>query len=57
MQKRLNIVRDQKNYWKLSATPLVMITKQQIRNDYINKITLKTDEKKIKYYQISKKLL
>ena len=57
MQKRLNIVRDQKNYWKLSATSLVMITKQQIRNDYINKITLKTDEKKIKYYQISKKLL
>ena len=34
-----------------------MITKQQIRINYMEEISLKSDAKKIKYYHISRKLL
>ena len=40
------------NYCKLSGNFLVMITKQQIRNNYIEEIIMKSDAKKIKYYQM-----
>ena len=39
----------------LSANSLVMITKQQIRINYIEEISIKSEAKKVKYYQISKK--
>ena len=34
-----------------------MITKQQIRINYMEEISLKSDAKKIKYYHISRTLL
>ena len=43
-----------KNYCKLLGNFLVMITKQQIRTNYIEEIIMKSDAKKMKYYQISK---
>ena len=51
------MIRHQKNYCKLVSNSLAMITTQQIRIHYIEETTIKSDEKKIKYYQISKKLL
>ena len=36
---------------------LAIIAKQEIRINYIEKISIKTDAEKIKHYQISKKLL
>ena len=57
MPKREIIIRYQKNYCKLSANSLAMITKQQIRINYIEEISVKSDAKKKKYYHISKKLL
>ena len=43
----------QKNYGKISAKSLTMITKQPIRINYIKEITIKNDAKKNEYYQIS----
>ena len=34
-----------------------MITKQEIKNKYIDKIQIKGNPKKVKYYQLSEKLL
>ena len=48
-------MRYQKNYGKLSANSPTMITKQQIRINYQEEISIKSDAKKIKYYQFSKK--
>ena len=45
-----------KNFSKLSANFLVMTTKQQIRINYIEEISIKSGAKKINYYQICKKL-
>ena len=56
-QKISNIIRYSKNYWELSANSLPMSTKQQIRINYIEAICMKIDAKKMKHYQISKKLL
>ena len=56
MPKRENIIRHQKNYCKLPANSLAMITKQQIRIIDIEEISLKSDEKNI-YHHLSKKLL
>ena len=41
-----------KNYLKLLDNSLVMITKQQRRINYIEEIIIKSDAKKMKYYQI-----
>ena len=49
-----NIIKYQKNYSKRSANSLIIITKQQITISYIEEISIKSDAKKIKYYQISK---
>ena len=35
---------------------MAMITKHQIRINYLKQISIKSDAKKIKYYQIPKKL-
>ena len=56
MQKKQKIITHQKNCRNLSANSLAMITKQQIRINYIKDITFKSDAKEHKYYQISKKL-
>ena len=50
------MIKHQKNCWTLSANSLVMITKQQIRINYIEEISIKSEGKKVKYYQMSKKL-
>ena len=57
MQKRWNIYRYQKNSCKLSANSLALTRKQQILINYIEEIIIKFDGKKMKYYQIWKKLL
>ena len=57
MQKGKNIIIYQKYYCKLSANSLGMITKKQIRVIYIEEIRIKSYAKKIKYYQILKRLL
>ena len=54
MQRRQSIVTYQKNYWKLSSNSLSMITKQQIRINYIEKIRIKSDAKKIKNIRYQK---
>ena len=36
---------------------MAMTTKNEIRNNYIEKISMESDTKKIKYYQISKNIL
>ena len=57
MEKICNIIICFKNFCKPLANSLAMITTQQIRIHDIEETTIKSDEKKIKYYQISKKLL
>ena len=47
----------QKNYRKLSVISLAMFTKQQFRINYVEKMSIKKDAKKIKYYRMPKKLL
>ena len=42
---------------KLTANSLAVITKQQIRINYLKQISLKIDAKEIKYYQVPKNLL
>ena len=56
MQKTSNIIY-QGNYIKFTANSLTMITKQQIRINYLKQISIKIDAKPIKYYQIPKNLL
>ena len=41
-KKKKKMIRFQKNYWKLSANSLGMITKQQIRINYIEESSIKT---------------
>ena len=53
-KKKKYILRYQKKYGKLSANSLAIIIKQEIRISYIEKISVKSDAKKIKYYDISK---
>ena len=55
--KTQNFIRYQKSYCKVSANSLAINTKQQITIKYIAEISIKSDAKKIKYYQISKKSL
>ena len=50
-------MRYQKNYGKLSANSPTMIRKQQIRISDQKKIRIKSDAKKMKYCQFSKKKL
>ena len=50
-------MRYQKNFRKLSANSLAIITKQEIKISCIEQISIKSGTKKIKYYQISKKIL
>ena len=56
-QKSENIIRYQKNICNLSSNTLAMITKHEIRIDYIAESSITSHEKKKKYYQISKTLL
>ena len=57
MQKRQNIIRYQKTYWNLTANSLAMITTQENILNFKVKMSIKSDVKKLKYYQLSKKLL
>ena len=57
MKKRLNVIKDRKLFSNFSANSLVMITRQQIRINCIKEINMKSDVKKMKYLQISKKFL
>ena len=57
MPKRENIIRFKKNYCRPSANSLAMITKHEVRINYIAEIDITSDAKKIKYYQIRKKNL
>ena len=47
-------MRYKKNYWQDSANSVAIITKQKIRINYIEKISVKIDAKKTKYDQILK---
>ena len=51
------MIRYDKSYCKLSFNSLAIITKQQSRINYIEKIRMKGNVKKIKYYHMPKKLL
>ena len=55
MQRKQKIIRYQKYYCNLSGSSFPMSTKKQLRINYIQQISIKSDVKKIKYYQISKK--
>ena len=57
MKKRLNVIKDRKLFSNFSVNSLVMITRQQIRINCIKEINIKSDAKKMKYLQISKKFL
>ena len=57
MTKTQNIIRYQNSYCKLSANSLDIITKQQIRINNRAEISIKSDAKLRKYYQISTKLM
>ena len=57
MQKTQNIIRYQKTYWNLTANSLAMITTQENILNFKVKMSIKSDVKKLKYYQLSKKLL
>ena len=52
--KRSNIIRCKKNYCKFSVNSLAIMTTQQIGINYIEKNSMKSDDKNTKYYQISK---
>ena len=41
------MIRHQKNYCKLVSNSLAMITKPQIRNNYIGEISIKSDGKNL----------
>ena len=45
MQRRQNIIRYQKSFLKLSANSLPMSTNQQIRINYTEEISIKSDAK------------
>ena len=57
MQKRTNIMRNQKYYCKLSANSLSMIKSKQFKINCIEDISIKSDAKKIKFYQVLKTFL
>ena len=46
-----------KSFCKLLANSLAMLTKHDIRINYIEEVIIKSHAKKIKYYQIQKKIL
>ena len=56
-QKRSDIIGRKKSYCKLSVNSLAMMTEQKITINYIDQSSIKSDAKKIKYYQTSKKVI
>ena len=51
------IIRCPRNYWKLSTHSLAMITKQQVRINYIEEISIKIHAKKKKKLSYIKTIL
>ena len=55
MKKKNEIPSDMKKL--LEANSMAVTTKKEIRINYIEKISMESDAKKIKHYQVSKNIL